>query len=89
MTVAWLIVVAVVCAAGGLAGGYMFTRRQNVDHEKEAAIKIEAMLAQAKAEGPPLQRVRILHHFFAFHVAAPGDGRTPVVRPSSSGLGRT
>ncbi|MBV9120561.1 MAG: DUF3552 domain-containing protein, partial [Chloroflexi bacterium] len=50
MAIAVFIVVAVLCAAGGLAAGYVITRRQNTDRSKEAEIKIEAMLAEARAE---------------------------------------
>ncbi|HEU0166181.1 MAG TPA: ribonuclease Y, partial [Chloroflexota bacterium] len=46
----WIVVVAVLCAAVGLAAGYAITRKQNTDRSKETEIKIEAMLAEAKAE---------------------------------------
>jgi len=45
-----IIVVAVLCAAIGLAAGYSVTRKQNTDRSKETEIKIEAMLAKANAE---------------------------------------
>ncbi len=50
MTIAWLIVVGVLCLATGSGVAYALTRRQNIDHTKEANIKIEAMLAEARAE---------------------------------------
>ncbi|HLG69347.1 MAG TPA: ribonuclease Y [Chloroflexota bacterium] len=50
MAIAWIIVVGVLCAAAGFAVAYMVTSKQNVDRSKEAEIKIEAMLAEAKAE---------------------------------------
>ncbi|HEX6513438.1 MAG TPA: ribonuclease Y, partial [Chloroflexota bacterium] len=50
MTIVLIIVVGILCAAGGFAVAYMATRKQKVDAAKEASIKIEAMLAEAKAE---------------------------------------
>ncbi len=50
MAIAWIIVVGVLCAAAGFAVAYTVTKKQNVDRSKEAEIKIEAMLAEAKAE---------------------------------------
>jgi ribonucrease Y len=46
----WLIVVGVLCAAVGFGAAYMATRKEKEDRGKEAEIKIEAMLAEAKAE---------------------------------------
>jgi len=46
----WLIVVGVLCAAAGFGAAYVATRKQKEDRSKEAEIKIEAMLAAAKAE---------------------------------------
>jgi ribonuclease Y len=50
MAIAWFIVVGVLCAAGGFGVAYVVTRKQKTDFAKEAAIKIEAMLAEARAE---------------------------------------
>jgi ribonucrease Y len=50
VTIVWIIVVGVLCAAGGFGVAYAVTRKQNTDYAKEASIKIEAMLAGAKAE---------------------------------------
>jgi ribonuclease Y len=45
-----VIVVGVLCAAVGFGVAYTVTRKQKTDAAKEASIKVEAMLAQAKAE---------------------------------------
>ena len=50
MAIAWIIVVGVLCAAGGSAVAYLVTRKQKTDLAKEASIRIEAMLAEARAE---------------------------------------
>ncbi|HLQ34939.1 MAG TPA: ribonuclease Y, partial [Chloroflexota bacterium] len=50
MAIAWIIVVGVLCAAGGFGVAYLVTRKQQTDFAKEAEIKIEAMLAEARAE---------------------------------------
>lgn len=50
MAIAWIIVVGVLCAAAGFGVAFMVTRKQNADSSKEAEIKIEAMLAEAKTE---------------------------------------
>ncbi len=50
MAIAWFIVVGVLCAAGGFGVAYLVTRKQKTDLAKEAAIKVEAMLAEARAE---------------------------------------
>jgi ribonuclease Y len=50
MAIAWFIVVGVVCAVGGFGVAFAITRGKQIDRTKEAAIKIEAMLAEAKAE---------------------------------------
>src|SRR5579862_8800452 len=44
------IVVGILCAIGGFGAAFLVVRKQNTDLSKEAAIKIEAMLAEAKAE---------------------------------------
>ncbi len=50
MAIAWIIVVGVLCAAGGFGVAYLVTRKQHTDLAKEAEIKIEAMLVEARAE---------------------------------------
>src|SRR5439155_43961 len=50
MAIAWIIVVGVLCAAGGSAVAYLVTRKQKTDLAKEASIRIEAMLAEDRAE---------------------------------------
>ncbi len=50
MTIVLVIVVGVLCAAVGFGVAYTVTRKQKTDAAKEASIKVEAMLAQAKAE---------------------------------------
>src|SRR5438067_2717565 len=50
MAIAWIIVVGVLCAAGGFGVAYVVTRKQKTDFAKEASIKVEAMLAEARAE---------------------------------------
>ncbi len=50
MAIAWIIVVGVLCAAGGFGVAYLVTRKKQTDFAKEAEIKIEAMLAEARAE---------------------------------------
>ena len=50
MAIAWIIVVGVLCAGAGFGIAYTVTRGQNTDRSKEAEIKVEAMLAEAKAE---------------------------------------
>jgi ribonuclease Y len=50
MAIAWIIVVGILCAGAGFGIAYTVTRGQNTDRSKEAEIKVEAMLAEAKAE---------------------------------------
>jgi ribonuclease Y len=50
MAIAWFIVVGILCAVAGSGIVFVLMRRQQVDRTREAAIKIEAMLAEAKAE---------------------------------------